>query len=559
MTRSRAALLLGAALLLPGLFARGLWPPDETRYADVARAMLADGHWIVPHLHGELYGEKPPVFFWATAALAALGAPLEMGPRLVSTLAALATLALLPGIAASLGWTRDRGATAALVLATTPLFWAYGQLGLLDATSTALVTAAVAAKLARAGRSGPGCTALAIAEGLALGAALLVKGPVLLLFPIGLRLGAAFARAPGPARADASDAAALGVAAGVVGAWLLAAAHQGGSDYVRSITLGQAVNRVRGDAPHLRPPGFLLAITLAGCLPWVALALGGVRDRIAALRRGARPGPAASALLGWALVPLALLSLLETQQPHYGLPGVPALALLFAGALEGAPRAARRLLAGLAAALALGLAVAALAPATLAGVVRLDPALAPRIAGDASLRAGALLAAAALAGCLSLRAPAWLAGAAWRRAVGATAVLLAFCTLALARIDPLLVPRELLAHPAVAGAARLEAPSSLRSVIRLYAGRTEVDTVAEQFVAAELAAEPGMVALVWEGDLPRVRSAPGAESVALEEVARGFAKGRILVALRAARAPAAAPPAAPATTPGGLSPPPASP
>ena len=42
---SRLPLALLAALLLAGLFARDAWPPDETRAADVARAMTLGDGW----------------------------------------------------------------------------------------------------------------------------------------------------------------------------------------------------------------------------------------------------------------------------------------------------------------------------------------------------------------------------------------------------------------------------------------------------------------------------------------------------------------------------------
>src|SRR6185503_8005645 len=88
---------------LPGLFTRGLFPPDETRYADVALAMEESGDWLVPHLHEKLYFEKPPVFFWLVAGLHQAGVPLQVAPRLISVLAAIGVLLLLPRIARACG------------------------------------------------------------------------------------------------------------------------------------------------------------------------------------------------------------------------------------------------------------------------------------------------------------------------------------------------------------------------------------------------------------------------------------------------------------------------
>ncbi len=44
-----------------------LWNPDEPRYAQVAREMLDRGDWILMHLNGSVYGDKPPLFFWLIA------------------------------------------------------------------------------------------------------------------------------------------------------------------------------------------------------------------------------------------------------------------------------------------------------------------------------------------------------------------------------------------------------------------------------------------------------------------------------------------------------------
>src|SRR3979411_816560 len=69
-TRKRLLALLAAFGLawFCNLGYRHLVKPDEGRYAEIPREMVASGDWLTPRLNDVLYFEKPPLQYWATAA-----------------------------------------------------------------------------------------------------------------------------------------------------------------------------------------------------------------------------------------------------------------------------------------------------------------------------------------------------------------------------------------------------------------------------------------------------------------------------------------------------------
>jgi 4-amino-4-deoxy-L-arabinose transferase-like glycosyltransferase len=78
------AVLLAAILatMLWGLDGYGLYEPHEAHFAGVGREMVLHHDWITPHLNGDPYLNKPPLFYWLIAASCKLFGINEFSARL---------------------------------------------------------------------------------------------------------------------------------------------------------------------------------------------------------------------------------------------------------------------------------------------------------------------------------------------------------------------------------------------------------------------------------------------------------------------------------------------
>ncbi|SDR69001.1 4-amino-4-deoxy-L-arabinose transferase [Opitutus sp. GAS368] len=138
-------LLLG--LLCLGLFglrlgSSSLPNPDESRYAEIPREMLATGDWVTPRLNGVNYFEKPPLVYWAVAANQGVFGANEWAIRAVPALFALGGV-LLTYAATRRLYGRNAGLAAGFVLATALLYFALARILLLDMAVSVLMSAAL--------------------------------------------------------------------------------------------------------------------------------------------------------------------------------------------------------------------------------------------------------------------------------------------------------------------------------------------------------------------------------------------------------------------------------
>jgi 4-amino-4-deoxy-L-arabinose transferase-like glycosyltransferase len=131
-----------AVLSLATLSLRPLFNTDEGRYAEIPREMLSSGDWVIPHLNGLAYVEKPPLQYWATALSLRVFGPGEFGARLYTALSALATV-LMVSLTAGRLWGAAAGWRAGALLASMVLFLVMGQLLTLDMSLTWYMTLAL--------------------------------------------------------------------------------------------------------------------------------------------------------------------------------------------------------------------------------------------------------------------------------------------------------------------------------------------------------------------------------------------------------------------------------
>jgi 4-amino-4-deoxy-L-arabinose transferase-like glycosyltransferase len=169
--------LVGLVLFFYQLGAAHLMDPDEGRYAEIAREMLALRDWLIPHLNRLPYLEKPPLVYWLTAISFKVFGFTAGAARLPSALSALAGLFLAYALGRAL-WGPLAGVLGALVLATSAGYVALGRILTLDMTFALFLNLAIGLGYLALSRKRPKLWPWVY---LALALAVLTKGPVAVL------------------------------------------------------------------------------------------------------------------------------------------------------------------------------------------------------------------------------------------------------------------------------------------------------------------------------------------------------------------------------------------
>ncbi|MFQ5547774.1 MAG: ArnT family glycosyltransferase [Woeseia sp.] len=321
---------LWLVVVLTGLFTRSYFPIDETRYLGIAWEMWLSSDWLVPHLNGHPYSHKPPLLFWLIVAGWKLFGVNAWWPRIVPSLFALGNLALTRWLGRRLCPEEPLVMNAAPLLLQGTLLWAvFTTMLMFDMLMVFFVLVALTGiVVAAAGAAGRGW----LLTGLATGLALLSKGPVALLYILPPALVAPWWASEHTSRRWSRWYGGLAVSL-VIGislalCWAVPAALAGGPDYADAIFWGQTAHRISGDiVPHARPVWWYVAAVPVFVFPWMLWP-----PAWRGLAGLSRPGSKGSVRFcaAWLAPALVVLSFIESKQPQYLLPLLPAFALLTA-------------------------------------------------------------------------------------------------------------------------------------------------------------------------------------------------------------------------------------
>jgi 4-amino-4-deoxy-L-arabinose transferase-like glycosyltransferase len=319
-------LLLGTGLLCIWQLGRlPLIDVDEPVYGQVGREMAFAGWrgWLSPHYGGQLWFDKPPLFYWLTALAMRLFGVSELAARLPSALMGVGLVAATYALARrAFPGTPRAGLWAGFVLATCVQFFLLARAAVTDMTLAVTLTLALLGLFAWA-QTGRG--RWMVLAGAMTGLAALTKGPVALVL-VGVQ-AIGYLLLTRQAKRLLSPALWGGFALClVVGLpWYLVMVHLHGQLFIQGFLEANNVTRyLQAEHKETSNPFYYFAIFPVFFFPWTLL----LPSLLIAAGARKRLSQSTLFLVLWSVLVFGFFSISQTKLVTYIFPMFPAVAIL---------------------------------------------------------------------------------------------------------------------------------------------------------------------------------------------------------------------------------------
>lgn len=322
--------IVAAIIWFTQLGYRDLIEPDEGRYAEIPREMVATGDWVTPRLNGFKYFEKPVLQYWATATAYTLFGDNNTTARLWPALTGFLG-ALWAGFLALRLYGRSAGFYAFLVTLSGLLYIVDGHYLVLDMSLAVFLVAGVGCLvLAQRSRDNPailrnwmlaGWTALALAT--------LSKGLVGVVLPAAAVVVYSLWARDWVLWRNLHIVKGLAVFLLVTAPWFIAVSLAN-PEFPQFFFIHEHLERYTSTV-HQREGGYwyFVPVFLLGIFPWVAVTLRSlIRPEFISHPPGEPAFDAERFLWSFALVVFVFFSIGQSKLPSYILPMMPVVAVM---------------------------------------------------------------------------------------------------------------------------------------------------------------------------------------------------------------------------------------
>ncbi|MBW1971567.1 MAG: glycosyltransferase family 39 protein [Deltaproteobacteria bacterium] len=321
---------LSYLLFFYNLGAWDLWGFDETRYAQVPKEMMEKEGWFLLHYNGEIYSDKPPLYFWFTVlSYKTFGEITSFSARFPTAFAGALSLFVVYLIARML-FNPSVAFLSSIILSTTPLYLHLSRENHLDTTLLLFELLSIVFFI-KVSLKGNKKTFFIILGYFFMGLGILTKGPVAIVISFLVIISYSITFKEFERLKILLNPFGWLILILVVGAWLVPACLMGGKEYTIDILFRQSFGRVTKYLGGSRPFYYFILNFPAWFLPWTLFLPGAA---IFSFTKKENNKQRLIFLFLWVILVLLFFSISKSKRDLYMLPSFPAAAIIVGFFLE---------------------------------------------------------------------------------------------------------------------------------------------------------------------------------------------------------------------------------